>query len=172
MRLRYQIDVKNLYVIDYPTENAPEDFKQFMYEFLEWQSKKVIVRINDVIRRQLYNWHPLSDSYLQWKKQMGLDPRIYIASGQLLEAIHYWFLPSFGKPQFFIGVHPTKRHKGYNGKGKKRKTVRLVDILRWLEFGTSKMRPRPIFSKVFSEFKPKSVQAKLYAEFIKERKGL
>jgi hypothetical protein len=171
MRLRFQIDVKKEYMIDYPTKDSPEDFQDFMKGFLEWQCDLVVKRIDEVIKRRLYNWHPLSPSYLDWKKKTHLDPRTWIATGQTLNSIHYWY--SGLADAFFVGVHPTKRYRypDKNGQLTTKKGAKILDILRWLEFGTTKMKARPLFSKVFKEFMSKSVQSKLYAEYIKSLKG-
>lgn len=172
MRLRIQVD-KSV-AIEYETAMAPDDFKEFMYEFLEYQSNLIVERINEVIRRQLYSWAPLSESYIKWKQKMGLSPHIWEASGQTRKAIHYWYSPSFGKGQFFIGVHPTLKHRNYlkgGGLGNKKGT-RLIDIIRYVELGTRRMPPRPLFTKVFAEFNNKKRQKQLYDDFIKQRKGL
>ena len=170
MRLRILIDKE--VAIEYKTSVAPEDFKDFMFEFLEWQSGLIVERINTVVKRQLYSWSPLSDSYKKWKEKMGLSPDIWIASGYVLKAIHYYYNPM--SDSFFIGVHPTLRHREYlkGGKLGTKTGARVLDIIRWLEFGTRKMPPRPLFTKVFSEFRPKKRQLELYQQFIRERKGL
>jgi hypothetical protein len=166
MRLRLQVDVKREFVIDYPTKNAPDDFKKFMDSFLKWQCGLIIERTKEVVRKKLYNWHPLSPSYVKFKEKMGLDPRTWLASGQVEKAIHYWYSPL--ADSYFIGVHPTLRHRNYikGGYDQKKKGTRIIDIIRYLEFGTTKMKPRPLFTKVLAEFKSKKRQTELYAQFI------
>lgn len=171
MRLRLQI--KKEQFISYQTQGTPQDFKDFMEEFLKWQADKVVNRIDEVIRMRLYNWHPLSESYKAWKEKMGLDPRIWIQTGQTKDSIHTWY--NNMSDSYFIGVHPTKRHRAAKKGGgfdPKDKGARLLDIVRWLEFGTSRMKPRPLFTKVFREFEGVGRQQKLYSEFINYKKGL
>lgn len=170
-KLRIQVD-KALFV-QYQTNNTPEDFQNFIRGFLEWQVSKVKDRVKEVVDRQLYSWSPLSTAYTQFKKRMGLSPKIWYASGQLLEAVHYWYVPL--GDQWFIGVHPTLRHRAYKKGGGldwSKKGARLVDIIKWLEFGTTKMPARPLFTKVLGEFKSKKRQTELYAEYIRLQKGL
>jgi len=170
-KLRIQVD-KSLFV-EYKTKMAPEDFQVFIRGFLEWQADLVTKRINEVVKRQLYTWSPLSPSWVQFKKRMGLSPRIWYASGQVLESIHYWYVPL--GDQFFIGVHPTKRHRAYKKGGgidQSKKGARIIDIISWMETGTRKMPARPLFSKVLGEFSSKSRQTALYAQYIKNMKGL
>lgn len=169
MRLRIQVD-KTVF-IDYPTKSAPEDFQNFISGFLEWQCTKIIERTKEVVRKRLYSWHPLSPSYVAFKDRMGLDPRIWLASGQIEQSIKYWYVPL--ADAWFIGVHPTLRHRGYKKGGGldwEKKGARLIDIIKWLEFGTTKMKARPLYTKVLEEFKSKKKQTALYAEYIKEQK--
>lgn len=170
MKVTLQVD-KTVFV-DYPTKGTPEDFQVFMRGYLEWVTKKVIDRVEDVMDRQLYNWAPLSKSYKSWKEKMGLDPRIWLASHQTKKAITYWYVPL--ADAWFIGVHPRTLHRKYKkggiDQGKKTK-ARLIDIIRWIEQGTTKMPPRPLFTPVLQEFRPKTVQMKLYQQYIKELKS-
>ena len=162
-RLAIRIDPKAY--LEYPTEGAPKDFKDFIEGFLQWQSDLVIERIQEVVRQKLYNWEPLSPGWQNFKEKMGLDPRHWLASGQLLESVQVFYFMN----GWYIGVHPRKKHRGYKGN---RKGARLIDILRWLEAGTTKMPPRPLFTKVFSEFRPKKVQQELYSKYLTLRKGV
>lgn len=171
MRLRVQVN-KELFV-DYPTTGTPQDFKNFMKGFLEYQADLMRDRIDEVIRLQLYNWKPLSPSYQKWKKSMGQDPRVWVQTGQTRKAIHVWFSPM--AQAWFIGVHPTLRHRqavrggGYN---MKKKGARLIDIIRWMEFGTPTMPARPLFTKVMDEFRKPSRQKALYADYLALQKGI
>jgi len=170
MKLTVQVDKKVF--IEYGTKGTPEDFEEFMKGYLEWLTQKVVDRLEEVMRRQLYNWHPLSKSYLEWKKKMKLDPRIWLASHQTREAITYWWVPLASA--WMIGFHPRTLHRKYKRGGidlGKKTKARLLDIVRWLEHGTTKMPPRPLFGPVLNEFKSKSVQLKLYQQYIKEIKA-
>lgn len=170
MKLTVQVD-KDVF-IEYKTKGTPEDFQNFMKGYLEWLTQKVIDRIDEVLRRQLYNWEPLSKSYKDWKKKMGLDPRIWLASHQTTKAITYWWVPL--AQSWYIGVNPRMLHRKYKkggiDQGKKTK-ARLYDIIKWVELGTTKMPPRPLFTKVLKEFKPKKTQIKLYQQYIAELKA-
>jgi hypothetical protein len=154
--------------ISYTTKGAPIDFHEFMMGFLKFQADLVVKRINEVVRRQLYNWSPLSKSWIEFKKKHKLDPRTWYASGMVLKSIHYWHTPV--ADDYFVGVHPTKRHPGY-GKGKGR-GARIYDIIRWLEAGTPKMSARPLFTKVFQEFATQKMQTKLYQDYIRSSKSI
>jgi hypothetical protein len=170
-KLRIQVD-KTLFV-EYKTKMAPEDFQNFIRGFLKWQVEQVTDRIKEVVDRQVYSWSPLSPSWVQFKSRMGLSPKTWYASGQVMDAVHYWYVPL--GDQWFIGVHPTKRHRAYmkgGGINQKKKGARIIDIIKWMEHGTTRMPPRPLFSKVLGEFRSKSKQTKLYAEYIKSLKGL
>lgn len=170
MRLSIIVD-KSLY-LEYKTKGTPEEFQAFMDAFLRYFADIVIKRINDIVRRKLYNWDPLSDAWANFKKRMHLDPRTWYASGQILESIGYKYYPM--GDVYVIGVHPTKKHNAYMkggiNKGKKMK-VSILNLIRYMEFGTAAMPSRPLFVPALKEFKSKGVQEKIYQKFILEYKG-
>ena len=78
MKLTIQVDKTTF--VNYDTAGFPEDMQEFLKGFLEWMTQKVIDRIEEVIKRQAYNWDPLSESWKSFKEKMGLDPKIWVAS--------------------------------------------------------------------------------------------
>ena len=132
-----------------------EDSKEQEKEFLRYLVERIVERLNKVIRNQLYanRYEGLSKSWASFKKRMGLDPGYWIASGQLKDSIQWWYSSKYKR--FLVGVHPRLKHRKYmeGGVYKTVKTVKMVDIIRWLEKGTRRGIPaRPLFSKVFEEF--------------------
>lgn len=43
--------------------------------------------LKSVIRKQLFDWKPLSPEYAKYKERKGLDPRILVATGDYVDAI-------------------------------------------------------------------------------------
>lgn len=163
---QYRGDIENN--ISYTTKGSPEDFHKFMMDFLAYQADLIVKRIKYVIKNQIYSWHPLSPSWKRFKELNGLSPKIWLASGQVEESITYFY--NAMADSYFVGVHPSKRHKGY---GKTHKSgVRIIDVIRWMECGTPKMKARPLFGKVMMEFSSPRRQKQLYDDFIKQKKGI
>ena len=97
--------------------------------------KRMIV---DVIENQRYKgkWAPLSPRYAQWKKDHGLDTRIWVASGLLKDSIAVYR----SNDAWVVGINPKKVYPGTQ--------TRVLDVCRHLEFGTSRMPARPLFRPV------------------------
>ena len=58
-----------------------------MREELEMTADLMVEYLREVILGQKYNWRPLSEEYLEWKKEQGLDDRILIATGDYVDSI-------------------------------------------------------------------------------------
>jgi hypothetical protein len=125
-----------------------------MKGFLKYLSEKIENRIKEVMEKQLYNWHPNSRAWKDFKQVVGLSPKVWIASGWIKGSITFWY--SRMAKSYIIGVNPRKMHREYKHGGvklSKRSGVLLKDILRKLEFGTSNTVARPLFVPVFNEVK-------------------
>lgn len=150
-KLSLQIDMDQF--IEIETFGQPKNYQLFVKEFLEYLSKFLVWRIDEVIEKQLYSWSPLSASWKFSKKKLGLSPKQWVASGFIKDSIKYWH--SRAQKTYIIGVHPYKKHREYKFGGVmiKKRNVLLVDVIRKLEFGSAaeNLPARPLFSKVFRE---------------------
>jgi hypothetical protein len=128
-------------------------------------AKQIAVTAREVILSQRYRWKALSPRYVNYKKKYGLDPRFHIATGEYVNAISWGV--SHGK--VWAGI-PTR--KVHSGSGKP-----LWLLARWLEFGTRRMPPRPVWRYVVSQvmkYYPKlAAQYKIsvYKKLQEARKG-
>ena len=113
MRLAFKVD--DSVAIEHQTKGMPKPMQDFMKGYLDWLAKQTVSVLQDVIRRQVYTWKPLSKNYLEFKKNFGLDTRIWYASGQMLESIKYWYVK--GDNSYYIGVHPRKKYRKYKKGG-------------------------------------------------------
>lgn len=122
-----------------------------------------------VIKRQLYDWHPLSEPYLERKIVRGYDSRIYIRTREFLEAISWGVTHG----RVWTGIPARVMHTGKLARADeaKRKPIPMRWLARWLEFGATQSRessagnvykiilpPRPIWRPLLSKFvklKPK-----------------
>jgi len=86
---------------------------------------------------------PLNDWYRQWKEKHGLDSRILIATGELMDNIKIYDI-AIGKA--FIGIKGGKQHKG----GIDMALLALIHEYGSVERG---MPARPLYRLTFEELK-------------------
>jgi len=124
------------------TDSLPPEIQQKLFVSAQALVKEIRQRILD----QVWDWPPLSDKYLQWKKEQGLDTRTLIATGYYVNAIEAWETAHGIR----IGIR-NKIHPEWNI------SLRLLGL--WLEYGTYdsngnlRMPPRPHFRPVILEWK-------------------
>ena len=96
-------------------------------------------------------WKRLTKKYLKYKKAAGLSPQIWEATELLKESIGAWRV--YAPDAFVIGIKSTVYYPTEDGK-----KVRVLDVARWMEYGTGEqaeggkgkkdfrgMPPRPLF---------------------------
>ncbi len=171
MRFALQVDPKRF--LEFPVrKNPPPEIVDFLEGFMEFLAKRTVRELRKAVNQKKYvkHWDVLSDSWKAQKKRLKLDPRIWKASGQTLESVNWWH--SKKDDCWYVGVHPRKRHNAYKVGGiyktKKQKAL-VIDIIRWLEKGTRKMPPRPLFSLVLRDVK--RMIPEIYQEYITSVKG-
>jgi hypothetical protein len=100
------------------------------------------------IANQTLRLKPLSRPYKAYKKTMGLDPRILIATGKLLNAYM---------------VEPLRSGRGYaiTVARRKQKGVWLSTIDRAHEYGTGHLPARPHWRPVIAKFKTRKQEVAL-----------
>ena len=110
------------------------------------------------IKQQKFPLVPLSKEYARFKERTGLDPRTLIATGKLISHIKVWKWRRGNVETYIIGIPPRATYKRVK-KGGHRSDVSgasqtrtpVMDVARWLEYGTSKMPPRPVWFMTFAE---------------------
>lgn len=119
---------------------AVRHFEKTLKEVTEKTSKyhayQFRAYIRAVIEEQRYKWYPLSYKYLDWKKTIGLDQRIFIATGEYIDSISVNKYNNAKKPAtgYTVGL-PHKKHT--------MSKLYLDDLAKVLEFGTYTMPARP-----------------------------
>jgi len=100
-------------------ETVSSTVKGKMLSSARWLAREIRKRIRD----QVYNWPDLTERYLQWKEEQGLDTRTLIAYGYYINAIQAWET----KGGVVVGVEDrVHRVSGI--------PLRLIGL--WLEYGT------------------------------------
>ena len=107
-------------------ENAEKGFDR-------WLAGEMTELVKKVIQEQRWKskWKPLNPEYKAWKIRKGLDHRIFIAYGYYLDSIKTY---QSGQ-DWVVGVDPFRIHI--------KTGIRMKKLARYLEYGTSKMPPRP-----------------------------
>lgn len=90
------------------------------------------------VQRYRSKWKDLTPGYLEYKKKHGLSPNIWEATGQLKSSIR---VSRMGRFNYSIGFDKRRVHKGSHAK--------LTDIAKWMEYGTLRMPPRPLFRVIY-----------------------
>lgn len=151
--MKLAVQVRPELFIEYKTKYKPVMFQKFIAGFLAYLANQMVLRIKEVVDKQQYKWRPLSPRWLDFKKEMGLSPKTWIASGELENSIKAWH--SDLMDSYLVGVNSRKLHHKYK-KGGIFTTIRtktlLITIIRRLEYGNKKMPPRPLFGPVIQEF--------------------
>ena len=111
----------------------------------------------DAINSQRYKgkWEPLSKSYLEYKRANGLSTKIWEATSLLKESITYYRSGN----SYVIGVNRRLMYPGSR--------VPVYKVIRWMEFGTSRMPARPLFMPV--KRKLERNMRMYWGEFLRER---
>lgn len=104
----------------------------------------------EIIDQQRYNWTPLSQKYLEDKIEKGYDERIYIRSGEFLNSISW----GVTHKKVWTGIPSRIMHTGKFERSDEpdRKPFPMRVLARWLEYGTGKIPPRPIWRPLMSKY--------------------
>lgn len=114
-----------------------------------------LVRLSIDDQRYRSKWKELTPGYLEYKRKHGLSPNIWEATGQLKSNLKYRKL---GRYNYLIGFDKRLSHKGSKAK--------LYRIARWMEYGTLRMPPRPLFRVVYIYVSANI--AYFYAKYLRE----
>lgn len=121
-------------------------------------AKGIAAEAKSIIKEQRYNWPPLSDNYLNYKLNKGLDDRIYIATGEyLIKGIGYFEKGGF----IFVGpkpgIHkPSKLPYEYLGRILEYGTDTIPARQLWRPLLSSTLRKSQKFKRTFQEATKKS----------------
>lgn len=114
------------------------EFEDLLDDFAKYIANIYRDQVVEAINSQRYRgtWEPLSPEYAEFKRKKGLSTKIWEATKYLKESIDVWRLRDY----YVVGV---KRNVMYpNSK------TPVYKVVRWLEFGTSKIPARPLFMPI------------------------
>ena len=87
-------------------------------------------------------WIPLSKAYLRKKQREGKPENIWIYTMKLINSISISYIPS--KKMVKVGIDGRLTYKGKKVNGK---PLKVLLVAKWMEYGTIKMPPRPLFRR-------------------------
>lgn len=111
------------------------EYEDLLGEFAKYIAEEYVKQLIDGINNQRYKgiWEPLTPAYLDYKRKNNMSENIWEATGFLKDSIGVWKYKNY----YVVGV---KRNIVYPGS-----KVPVYKVVRWIEFGTSKMPARPLF---------------------------
>lgn len=135
----------------------PVDYSSLLTAFSRKIADLYVEELVEAINSQRYKsrWEPLTESYLQYKKDNGLSTNIWEASSLLKDSITFYRSGN----SYVIGVNRNLKYPGTN--------VPVMKVIRWMEFGTSRMPARPLFTPI--KRKLERNMRNLWEEFLRER---
>lgn len=148
--LNYKLDVTKT-KFSYP-KNLMKDYEKFI-------CREFIKRVKKHIKKQDLNWPPLSTEYYQYKLSNNLSLNTWEATSLLKKTLG---LLKKGDT-YIIGWGNSRRHKG----------VKVSDISRYLEYGTIKIPPRPLFRTVLKSIIKDlpTLEVKFFSRYVGSKGG-
>lgn len=139
------------------SRRAGEDYSTLLTAFSRKIADLYVKELVDAINSQRYKsrWEPLTPEYLEYKRASGLSTNIWEATSLLKESITYYKSGS----SYVVGVNRNLKYPGTN--------VNVYKVIRFLEFGTSRMPARPLFMPV--KRKLERNMSLYWIEFLQER---
>lgn len=125
--------------------------------FSRYVAELYVKELIDAINSQRYKgrWEPLTPGYLRYKKEHGLSTNIWEATSLLKESITVYRSGN----SYVVGVNRNLKYPNSN--------VKVYMVIRWMEFGTSRMPARPLFAPV--KRKLERNMRKIWESFLEER---
>lgn len=114
--------------------------RQELSDFQAYIASEYVRLVKLAIDNQRYRskWKELTPGYLEFKRAHGLSPNIWEATGQLKNSLK---VSKLGRYNYSVGFDKRLVHKGSKAK--------LYKIAQWMEYGTLRMPPRPLFRVVY-----------------------
>jgi hypothetical protein len=96
-----------------------------------------LVKLSIDKQRYAHKWKELTPGYIEFKRRHGYSTNIWEATGQLKNSLKVFSKGS----SLTIGFDKRISHKGSKAK--------VYKIAKWMEYGTPRMPPRPLFRVVY-----------------------
>lgn len=119
---------------------VPPEQKYLLDLFALYMANVMKQQLVDAINRQRFvqKWPPLTVAYVNYKRKRNLKLNIWEATGVLKNSISVWRQGNY----YVVGIHPNKRYPGTK--------LKVLQVARYMEYGTTKMPPRPLFRPIAS----------------------
>lgn len=155
-KIKIRCNVTNTeFSVGYSSKYVDPEYHELFSRFIAKEISILLVKaIND--QRYKSKWKPLTPSYKDWKSKNGLSTKIWEATGKLKLSIDY---DNVGDV-IFVGIDPYIRYED---------GLQVLQVAKWMEYGTYKMPERPLFRPILQYVK--SNVKYFYNKFLKEGGG-
>lgn len=136
---------------------AGTEYRNLLTAFSRKIANLYVEELVKAIESQRYKgrWEPLSPDYLKYKQEKGLSTKIWEATSLLKDSI----LVYRSGNSYVVGVNRNLKYPD--------SSVYVYEVIRWMEFGTSRMPARPLFTPVKRRIE-RNIRT-LWEEFLEER---
>lgn len=133
------------------------DTRKLLTAFSYYVAEIYVQELVDAVNSQRYKgkWEPLTEDYLEYKRRNHLSTNIWEATSLLKESITVYR----SNNSYVVGVDRNLKYPHSN--------VKVYKVIRWMEFGTSRMPARPLFAPV--KRKLERNMRKIWETFLEER---
>ena len=114
--------------------------KKSMLEFHRYIAEEYCRMVKSAITKQRFKskWADLSPGYLNYKRTHGLSTNIWEATGELRDSLRVTYKT---RTKIVVGFDRRKTHSGTK--------LKLYKLAYYLEYGTLRSPPRPLFRLVY-----------------------
>lgn len=119
------------------TKSNKSDLQPAFAEYVAYRLRNdIIAYIKDQRYARKGKWVPLKFEYVEYKKRKNLSTNTWEATSQLVNSIKV----TKKGDKFHVGISPSKTYKG--------SSLKVIQVARWMEYGTTKMPARPLFRPI------------------------
>ena len=138
MDIKIQVDEYRKWAPGSRLATRDGDYRSLLTAFSKRIADLYVEELVKAINTQRYKsrWEPLTPEYLAYKKSQGLSTNIWEATSLLKDSITVYRSGN----SYVVGVNRSLRYPGTN--------VLVYKVIRWMEYGTSRMPARPLFMPV------------------------
>lgn len=182
--------VSTLTGLDKMVKEASKEAHQITFDVISKEAEKLARMVKEEIMAQPPAWPALQDNYVAWKKRVGLNEKMLLATEAYYNAIavqeirneigQFTSGASISKASEFsirVGL-PFKKHPGLSEEGDEDSggsSLRYDELASILEYGTEHIQPRPHWGPTYRRWKSqhaRSVKARITSLLVRRMKKI
>lgn len=136
---------------------AKGDLQMYLPEFAKYMAVVMADELVRAVNSQRFRakWEPLSIGYLKYKKKHHLSTKIWEATEVLKDNIKAYRY----RDRWVVGIPKYIKYPGTN--------LRVYKVAQFIEFGTTRMPPRPLFRPIV-DYLSKNIR-RYWLRFLREK---